>query len=111
GRVNHDELAERMRDRVGGSMTAPRAAIYARVSTDDQVEKYGLASRRERRPSTIPSTQWVIDGYNVIRRDPDLRSREAQSLEAGRRGLLHLVARLARTIPQDELTVVFDGAR
>jgi len=54
---------------------------------------------------------WVIDGYNVIRRDPELRSREAQSLEAGRRALLHVVVRLARTIPQDDFTIVFDGAR
>jgi predicted RNA-binding protein with PIN domain len=53
---------------------------------------------------------WVIDGYNVIRRDPDLRSREAQSLEEGRRALMQLVRKLARTIPRDEFVVVFDGA-
>lgn len=54
--------------------------------------------------------RWVIDGYNVIRRDPDLRAREAESLEAGRRALMHLVASLARQ-GADEFTVVFDGAR
>ena len=54
--------------------------------------------------------RWLVDGYNVIRRDADLRAREAESLEAGRRGLLHLIAR-ARRPPQDEFTVVFDGAR
>ena len=54
---------------------------------------------------------WLIDGYNVIRRDPDLRSREAQSLEAGRRALIQLVRQLARTIPRDEFVVVFDVAR
>jgi predicted RNA-binding protein with PIN domain len=54
---------------------------------------------------------WVIDGYNVIRRDPDLRSREAQSLEEGRRTLMQLVRKLASTIPRDEFVVVFDGAR
>lgn len=54
--------------------------------------------------------RWVIDGYNVIRRDPDLRAREAESLEAGRRALLHLVAGLARQ-GADEFTIVFDGAR
>jgi hypothetical protein len=32
--------------------------------------------------------RWLIDGYNVIRRDPDLRAHEAESLEAGRRALL-----------------------
>jgi hypothetical protein len=54
--------------------------------------------------------RWLIDGYNVIRRDPDLRAREAASLEAGRRGLVHLVAALARG-SRDEFVVVFDGAR
>jgi predicted RNA-binding protein with PIN domain len=52
---------------------------------------------------------WLIDGYNVIRRDPDLRSHEAQSLEAGRR--VQLVKQLARATPRDEFIVVFDGAR
>jgi predicted RNA-binding protein with PIN domain len=54
--------------------------------------------------------RWLIDGYNIIRRDPDLRAREGQSLEAGRTALLTLVARVARDLP-DSFTVVFDGAR
>jgi len=54
--------------------------------------------------------RWLIDGYNVVRRDPDLRAREAESLEAGRRALLHLLAR-APQAARDEFTVVFDGAR
>ncbi len=54
--------------------------------------------------------RWLIDGYNVIRRSPELRAREAESLEAGRRALLHLLARAPRG-PRDEFTVVFDGAR
>jgi predicted RNA-binding protein with PIN domain len=54
--------------------------------------------------------RWLIDGYNVIRREPDLRAHEAESLEAGRRALLHLLARAHRA-PRDEFTVVFDGAR
>jgi predicted RNA-binding protein with PIN domain len=54
--------------------------------------------------------RWLIDGYNVIRRDPHLRSREAESLEAGRRALLHLLARAHRD-RRDEVIVVFDGAR
>jgi predicted RNA-binding protein with PIN domain len=53
--------------------------------------------------------RWLIDGYNVIRRDPDLRAREAESLEAGRRALQHRLARAHRD-PRDEFTVVFDGA-
>jgi predicted RNA-binding protein with PIN domain len=54
--------------------------------------------------------RWLIDGYNVIRRDPDLRAKESVSLEAGRRALVHLVAALARR-SRDDFTVVFDGAR
>jgi predicted RNA-binding protein with PIN domain len=54
--------------------------------------------------------RWLVDGYNVIRRDPDLRARESESLEAGRRALLSLIARAERTA-RDEFTVVFDGAR
>jgi predicted RNA-binding protein with PIN domain len=54
--------------------------------------------------------RWLIDGYNVIRRDPDLRAHEATSLEAGRRALLHLLARSHRDT-RDEVIVVFDGAR
>src|SRR5258706_14903653 len=54
--------------------------------------------------------RWLVDGYNVIRRDPDLRAREAESLEAGRRALVILIARADRA-PRDEFTVVFDGAR
>jgi predicted RNA-binding protein with PIN domain len=54
--------------------------------------------------------KWLIDGYNVIRRDPDLRGREAESLEAGRVALLHLLARVARD-SGEEFVVVFDGAR
>jgi len=54
--------------------------------------------------------RWLIDGYNVIRRDPDLRGHEAESLEAGRAALIHLVARKARE-SRDDFTLVFDGAR
>ena len=54
--------------------------------------------------------RWLIDGYNVIRRDPDLRAREGESLQAGRTALLALVGRVAREMT-DTFTVVFDGAR
>jgi predicted RNA-binding protein with PIN domain len=54
--------------------------------------------------------RWLIDGYNLIRRDPDLRAREEESLEAGRDALVRLVARTARE-SRDDFTVVFDGAR
>src|SRR2546422_10081081 len=53
--------------------------------------------------------RWLVDGYNVIRRAPDLRAHEAESLEAGRTALLRLVARAARA-GGARFTVVFDGA-
>jgi predicted RNA-binding protein with PIN domain len=54
--------------------------------------------------------RWLLDGYNVIRRDPEMRSREAERLADGRTALLHLVAAVARRCG-DDFTVVFDGAR
>ena len=54
--------------------------------------------------------RWLIDGYNVIRRDPELAQHEARGLEDGRAALLRLVAGAART-SGDAFTVVFDGAR
>jgi predicted RNA-binding protein with PIN domain len=53
--------------------------------------------------------RWLIDGYNVVRRDPDLRGAEAESLPAGRAALLARVAEVARW-SSDRFTVVFDGA-
>jgi len=52
--------------------------------------------------------RWLVDGYNVIRRAPELASRERESLEAGRRALCALLADVARHSP-DTFTVVFDG--
>jgi predicted RNA-binding protein with PIN domain len=54
--------------------------------------------------------RWLVDGYNVIRRDPEMKSREAERLADGRTALLHLVAAVARRCG-DDFTVVFDGAR
>ena len=54
--------------------------------------------------------RWLIDGYNVIRRDPELAQHEARGLEEGRAALLRLVAGAARA-SGDPFTVVFDGAR
>jgi predicted RNA-binding protein with PIN domain len=54
--------------------------------------------------------RWLIDGYNVIRRDSALRVQEAESLERGRAALLRLVAGAARA-SGDPFVVVFDGAR
>jgi uncharacterized protein len=53
--------------------------------------------------------RWLVDGYNVIRRDPDLRAAEGGGLESGRRALLALVATAAQR-SSERFTVVFDGA-
>jgi predicted RNA-binding protein with PIN domain len=54
--------------------------------------------------------RWLVDGYNVIRRDPVLAGHEADGLEPARTALLRVVARAART-SGDAFVVVFDGAR
>ena len=54
--------------------------------------------------------RWLIDGYNVIRRDPELQAQEAAGLEAGRAALVMLLARVASRV-SDNFTIVFDGAR
>jgi uncharacterized protein len=53
--------------------------------------------------------RWLIDGYNVIRRSPELSSYERQSLEAGRHALSRLLAGVAQA-RGDQFTVVFDGS-
>ena len=54
--------------------------------------------------------RWLIDGYNVIRRDAELHAQEAAGLEAGRAALVMLLARVASRV-SDNFTIVFDGAR
>ena len=51
---------------------------------------------------------WLVDGYNVIRRGPELAEREHESLEAGRQALCRLLSNAAR-VSGDRFTVVFDG--
>ena len=53
---------------------------------------------------------WLVDGYNVIRREPALAERERESLEAGRQALCRLLSNAAR-VSGDRFTVVFDGSR
>jgi len=53
--------------------------------------------------------KWLVDGYNVIRRDAELSDRETGRLEAGRSALLALMASVARQV-RDDFVVVFDGA-
>lgn len=54
--------------------------------------------------------RWLVDGYNVIRRDPELTARERESLQAGRDALCRLLSTAAR-LSGDTFTVVFDGDR
>lgn len=54
--------------------------------------------------------QILIDGYNVIRGDPNLSGLENRSLEEARDALVRMVAASPRFIG-DAITVVFDGAR
>src|SRR5918911_5722248 len=54
--------------------------------------------------------RWLIDGYNVIRRDAELAEHDRRNLEEGRAALLRIVAGAARA-SGDPFTVVFDGAR
>ncbi len=53
--------------------------------------------------------RWLVDGYNVIRRSPELASAERRSLAEGRDALCRLLAAAAR-LSGDQFTVVFDGA-
>jgi predicted RNA-binding protein with PIN domain len=65
---------------------------------DDSVDAYN-----------VRAMHWMVDGYNVIRRDPALASQEALSIEAGRDALCRLLARTGRE-SGETFTVVFDGA-
>jgi len=51
----------------------------------------------------------IVDGYNVIHADPDLRQAVARSIEAARMGL---IGRLSEYVEAKrvQITVVFDGA-
>ncbi|HET8578165.1 MAG TPA: NYN domain-containing protein [Methylomirabilota bacterium] len=53
--------------------------------------------------------RWLVDGYNVIRRSPELAGEERLSLEAGRTALCRLLADAAQ-VSGDRFTVVFDGS-
>jgi predicted RNA-binding protein with PIN domain len=51
-----------------------------------------------------------VDGYNVIRRAPELAACERESLQAGREALCRLLSTAAR-LSGDRFTAVFDGDR
>jgi predicted RNA-binding protein with PIN domain len=50
----------------------------------------------------------IVDGYNIIRQSPRLQSLDAMDLQAGREGLLELLAHYRRR-SHHQITVVFDG--
>jgi predicted RNA-binding protein with PIN domain len=52
----------------------------------------------------------LIDGYNLIRRIPELREADRSDLAEGREGLLEQLS-LYRTGKQHRITVIFDGAK
>jgi site-specific DNA recombinase len=103
-------------------MTTPRAALYARVSTDDQVQKYGLASQlRElraiaaRRVYTIPpGAEYVDDGYSgaTLERPALARLRETARAGAIDVVLIHDPDRLSRSLGHQLLLLEeFERAR
>jgi hypothetical protein len=51
----------------------------------------------------------VIDGYNLIRRIPELRALDREDLESGRDGLVQELS-VYRAGKEHKITVVFDGA-
>lgn len=62
------------------------------------------------RPRYTLGVVWLVDGYNVIRRDPELTGIDRRNLEEGRAALLRAIARVARDSP-DVFVVIFDGVR
>jgi len=54
------------------------------------------------------SVHLIIDGYNIIRKSPELLSKESQDLRWGREALLEKLAAYRR-LKRHPITVVFDG--
>ncbi len=75
----------------------------SRRCSDDRSNFEDIAPRYD------DAVRWLIDGYNVIRRSPELGAKEGESLEAGRRALCALLSRAAQ-VRGDQFTVVFDGS-
>jgi predicted RNA-binding protein with PIN domain len=57
----------------------------------------------------MDAMRWLVDGYNVIRRAPDLAGLERKGLEAARTALCRRLAGVA-SASGDTFAVVFDGA-
>ena len=50
----------------------------------------------------------IVDGYNAIRRSPDLRQMDRENLQSGREALVDRLAAYKR-LKGHKITVVFDG--
>ena len=53
----------------------------------------------------------VIDGYNVIKRNPELSSKEKISMESAREGLIKLMKVYKGIKPNHNVIIVFDGMK
>src|SRR5262249_35453508 len=92
-----------------------RVALYGRVSTDEQAERFGLASQltelrafAAKQGWTIPSGgEFVDDGYSgaTLERPALTRLRETIRLRAFDGVLIHDVDRLARRLAHQLLLV------
>ncbi len=51
----------------------------------------------------------IIDGYNLIRRSPEMSSLDRQALELGREALVEQLA-VYKRIKRHKITIVFDGS-
>ncbi len=53
----------------------------------------------------------IIDGYNVIKRNPELSSKEKISMESAREGLIKLMKVYKGIKPNHNVIIVFDGVK
>jgi hypothetical protein len=60
--------------------------------------------------ASMARRQTLVDGYNVIHRNPDLARLAGRSLELARTALVNLL-NSSRTLQTDDVTVVFDGTK
>jgi site-specific DNA recombinase len=99
-----------------------RAALYARVSTDEQAEKYGLASQlrelralAERKAYTVPTGgDFIDDGYSGATLDRPALARLRDAIRAGAFDVLlvHDTDRLSRSLAHQLLLLEeFERAR
>src|SRR3972149_2573450 len=62
------------------------------------------------RPQPACLMRWLVDGYNVIRRAPELAARERETLQAGREALCRLLS-TAAPLPGGQVNAGLGGGR